>query len=214
MGFRIGKLFHLTPLVDSIADAEFFFSSVFAPVCIMRGYSPHWHRHGAIYVIAETSIEPMQPLPPPPGPRGYELVPVHGQVRPARPQHRVLRRERASARRRASPRPGCARRTAARRARSSPIRRTLRGCSSSTSPLASFVPIGATRGSARTGPRCVTTSGRCATRSVSSVCRTSPWSSTTSSQHLAFYVDVLGCDPARRPGVVRGRCRRALRDGG
>ena len=36
----------------------------------MRGYSPHWHRHGAIYVIAETSIEPMQPLPPPPGEEG------------------------------------------------------------------------------------------------------------------------------------------------
>jgi catechol 2,3-dioxygenase-like lactoylglutathione lyase family enzyme len=69
-GFRLGKLFHLTPLVDSIADAEFFFSSVFAPVCIMRNYSPHWHRHGAIYVIAETSIEPMQPLPPPTGQEG------------------------------------------------------------------------------------------------------------------------------------------------
>ncbi len=68
--FRIGKLFHLTPLVDSIADAELFFNSVFSPMCIMRGYSPHWHRHGAIYVIAETSIEPMQPLPPPPGEEG------------------------------------------------------------------------------------------------------------------------------------------------
>ena len=68
--FRLGKLFHLTPLVDSIADAELFFNSVFSPVCIMRGYSPHWHRHGAIYVIAETSIEPMQPLPPPPGEEG------------------------------------------------------------------------------------------------------------------------------------------------
>ncbi len=62
--FRIGKLFHLTPLVDSIGDAEFFFNSVFSPLCMMRNYSPHWHRHGAVYVIAETAIEPMQPLPP------------------------------------------------------------------------------------------------------------------------------------------------------
>ena len=68
--FRLGKLFHLTPLVDSIADAEFFFNSVFAPLCSMRGYSSHWHRHGAIYLIAETSIEPMEPLPPPPGETG------------------------------------------------------------------------------------------------------------------------------------------------
>jgi catechol 2,3-dioxygenase-like lactoylglutathione lyase family enzyme len=62
--FRIGKLFHLTPLVDSIGDAEFFFNSVFSPLCMMRNYSLHWHRHGAVYVIAETAIEPMQPLPP------------------------------------------------------------------------------------------------------------------------------------------------------
>ncbi|HXY93468.1 MAG TPA: VOC family protein [Acidimicrobiia bacterium] len=61
-GFRIGKLFHLTPLVDSLADAEFFFNTVFAPVCMMRNYSSHWHRHAAIYVIADLSIEPMQPL--------------------------------------------------------------------------------------------------------------------------------------------------------
>jgi catechol 2,3-dioxygenase-like lactoylglutathione lyase family enzyme len=69
-GFRLGKLFHLTPLVDSIADAELFFNSVFSPLCMMRGYSDHWHRHGAIYLIAETSIEPMEPLPPPPGAEG------------------------------------------------------------------------------------------------------------------------------------------------
>jgi catechol 2,3-dioxygenase-like lactoylglutathione lyase family enzyme len=68
--FRLGRLFHLTPLVDSIGDAELFFNSVFAPVCMMRGYSEHWHRHGAIYVIAETSIEPMEPLAPPPGEQG------------------------------------------------------------------------------------------------------------------------------------------------
>jgi catechol 2,3-dioxygenase-like lactoylglutathione lyase family enzyme len=68
--FRLGRLFHLTPLVDSIADAELFFNSVFAPMCMMRGYAEHWHRHGAIYVIADTSIEPMEPLPPPPGEQG------------------------------------------------------------------------------------------------------------------------------------------------
>ena len=64
---RIGKLFHLTPLVDSLADAEYFFNRVFSPFCMMRNYSSHWHRHAAIYVIAETSIEPMEVLPPLPG---------------------------------------------------------------------------------------------------------------------------------------------------
>jgi catechol 2,3-dioxygenase-like lactoylglutathione lyase family enzyme len=62
--FRIGKLFHLTPLVDSLADAELFFNSVFSPLCMLRNYSAHWHRHAAVYVVAETSIEPMQPLAP------------------------------------------------------------------------------------------------------------------------------------------------------
>jgi catechol 2,3-dioxygenase-like lactoylglutathione lyase family enzyme len=64
---RIGKLFHLTPLVDSLADAEYFFNRVFSPLCMMRNYSSHWHRHAAIYIIGETSIEPMEVLPPPPG---------------------------------------------------------------------------------------------------------------------------------------------------
>jgi catechol 2,3-dioxygenase-like lactoylglutathione lyase family enzyme len=62
---RIGKMFHLTPLVDDLGDAEYFFNSVFSPLCMMRNYSEHWHRHAAIYVIAETSIEPMQCLPGP-----------------------------------------------------------------------------------------------------------------------------------------------------
>ena len=64
---RIGKLFHLTPLVDDLGDAEYFFDSVFSPLCMMRNYSSHWHRHAAIYVIAETSIEPMHCLAPEPG---------------------------------------------------------------------------------------------------------------------------------------------------
>ena len=58
--FRIGKLFHLTPLVDDLAAAELFFDSVFSPLCMMRNYSPHWHRDAAIYVVADASIEPMQ----------------------------------------------------------------------------------------------------------------------------------------------------------
>jgi catechol 2,3-dioxygenase-like lactoylglutathione lyase family enzyme len=62
--FRIGKLFHLTPLVDDLAAAEFFFDTVFSPLCMMRNYSSHWHRDAAIYVVAEASIEPMQCYPP------------------------------------------------------------------------------------------------------------------------------------------------------
>lgn len=58
--FRIGKLFHLTPLVDDLAAAEFFFDTVFSPLCMMRNYSPHWHRDAAMYVVAEASVEPMQ----------------------------------------------------------------------------------------------------------------------------------------------------------
>src|SRR4029077_9609562 len=64
---RIGKLFHLTPLVDDLGKAEYFFNTVFSPLCMMRNYSEHWHRHAAIYVIGETSIEPMQCLAPEPG---------------------------------------------------------------------------------------------------------------------------------------------------
>lgn len=64
---RIGKLFHLTMLVDDLAGPEAFFNSVFSPLCSMRGYSAHWHRHAAIYTIAETAIEPMHVLPPEPG---------------------------------------------------------------------------------------------------------------------------------------------------
>jgi catechol 2,3-dioxygenase-like lactoylglutathione lyase family enzyme len=64
---RIGKLFHLTPLVDDLAPAEYFFNSVFAPLCMMRNYAELWHRHAAIYVIAETSIEPMHCLAREPG---------------------------------------------------------------------------------------------------------------------------------------------------
>lgn len=64
---QIGRLFHLTMLVDDLVPVERFFNSVFSPLCIMRGYSSHWHRHAAMYVIAETSIEPMHVLPPEPG---------------------------------------------------------------------------------------------------------------------------------------------------
>ena len=62
---RIGKLFHLTPLVDSLGDAEYFFDRVFSPLCMMRNWSDHWYRHAAIYIIGETSIEPMECLPGP-----------------------------------------------------------------------------------------------------------------------------------------------------
>jgi len=61
---RIGKLFHLTMLVDSFDGPELFFNSLFSPMCTIRGYSSFWHRDAAIYVIAETAIEPMHVLPP------------------------------------------------------------------------------------------------------------------------------------------------------
>jgi catechol 2,3-dioxygenase-like lactoylglutathione lyase family enzyme len=61
---QIGKLFHLTMLVDDLKGPDDFFNSVFSPMCTMRGYSSHWHRHAAMYIIAETSIEPMHVLPP------------------------------------------------------------------------------------------------------------------------------------------------------
>jgi len=61
---RIGKLFHLTLLVDDFEGPQQFFSGIFSPLVMMRGYSSHWHRYAAIYVIGETSIEPMHVLPP------------------------------------------------------------------------------------------------------------------------------------------------------
>jgi catechol 2,3-dioxygenase-like lactoylglutathione lyase family enzyme len=64
---RIGKLFHLTPSVDDLARAEHFFGSIFQPLCMMRNTSTLYHRTAAVYVIAETSIEMIQCLPPAPG---------------------------------------------------------------------------------------------------------------------------------------------------
>jgi catechol 2,3-dioxygenase-like lactoylglutathione lyase family enzyme len=78
---RIGKLFHLTLLVDEFDGPERFFNSVFSPLCMMRGYSSHWHREGAIYIIAETSIEPMYVLPPregEPGTSWYRFMARYG----------------------------------------------------------------------------------------------------------------------------------------
>jgi catechol 2,3-dioxygenase-like lactoylglutathione lyase family enzyme len=67
---RIGKLFHLTLLVDDYDGPERFFNGIFSPLCIMRGYSSFWHRDGGIYIIAETSIEPMHVYPPREGEQG------------------------------------------------------------------------------------------------------------------------------------------------
>jgi catechol 2,3-dioxygenase-like lactoylglutathione lyase family enzyme len=78
---RIGKLFHLTMLVDDLVETEKFFNSVFSPLCIMRGYSSHWHRHAVMYVIGETCIEPMHVLPPEPGDEPtswYRFLERHG----------------------------------------------------------------------------------------------------------------------------------------
>jgi Glyoxalase-like domain len=67
---KLGKLFHLTPLVDDLGTAEAFFLSVFGPWCVVRGYSSEWHRDAALLVISDTLIEPLQPLPPAPGEPG------------------------------------------------------------------------------------------------------------------------------------------------
>jgi len=78
---KIGKLFHLTLLVDEFEGPERFFSSIFSPLTMMRGYSPKWHRHAAIYIIGETSIEPMHVLPPRDGEEGtswYRYMERHG----------------------------------------------------------------------------------------------------------------------------------------
>ncbi|HMD45628.1 MAG TPA: VOC family protein [Acidimicrobiales bacterium] len=62
--FRIGKLFHLTPLVDDLVAAEAFFTGVFAPLTFYRGYSSHWHRNASLMAVADAVIEPLQPLAP------------------------------------------------------------------------------------------------------------------------------------------------------
>ncbi|HLN16272.1 MAG TPA: VOC family protein [Acidimicrobiales bacterium] len=61
---RIGKLFHLTPLVDDLDGAVEFFTSVFAPLVYYRGYAAHWHREASLMAIADSIIEPLLPLPP------------------------------------------------------------------------------------------------------------------------------------------------------
>jgi hypothetical protein len=67
---KIGKLFHLTPLVDDLSAAEFFFVGLFSPICVYRDYSPHWHRDASMLIVADTVIEPMQPYPPATGQKG------------------------------------------------------------------------------------------------------------------------------------------------
>jgi hypothetical protein len=67
---KIGKLFHFTPLVDDLSNAEFFFVGLFSPVITYRDYSSHWHRDASIMAIRDTIIEPMQPFPPAEGEKG------------------------------------------------------------------------------------------------------------------------------------------------
>ncbi len=62
---EIKKLYHLTLLVEDLPQAEAFYAQVFSPLCFMRGYAPFpLHRDAALLAIADTVIEPMQPLPP------------------------------------------------------------------------------------------------------------------------------------------------------
>ena len=64
---EIKKLYHLTLLVEDLPQAEAFYAQVFSPLCFMRGYAPFpLHRDAALLAIADTVIEPMQPLPPRP----------------------------------------------------------------------------------------------------------------------------------------------------
>ncbi len=60
----IGRVFHYTPLVDDLPEAEAFFNTFFGPHCFYRGYAPHWHRMAAIFTIGEFVVEPLQPLAP------------------------------------------------------------------------------------------------------------------------------------------------------
>ncbi len=136
---RIGKLFHLTPLVDEPrADAEYFFNSVFAPLCMMRNYV------GALAPARRDlhhrrDVDRADALP---GPRtgfragGDQLVPVRRALRAARAQHGVLRVRHRRPGRAARRPPACASPTPAPAPPCSATRRTRRGCSSSTRPPA------------------------------------------------------------------------------
>ena len=129
---RIGKLFHLTPLVDDLGDAEYFFNSVFSPLCMMRNYSAALapargdlrHRRNVDRADAVSGTGA--------GPGKDQLVPLRREVRPTRAQHGVLRRR--PRRPRAAP-GGCRsarHRRRTRGTRCSATRRTPRACSSST----------------------------------------------------------------------------------
>jgi catechol 2,3-dioxygenase-like lactoylglutathione lyase family enzyme len=62
---EITHLYHLTTLVEDLAEAEQFYAEVFSPHCFMRGYAPlPLHRDAALLNIADTVIEPMEPRPP------------------------------------------------------------------------------------------------------------------------------------------------------
>ena len=77
----IGRVFHYTPVVEDLSEAEAFFHTYFAPHCFYRGYSPHWHRAAAILVVSEFVIEPLQPLAPvddKPASSWYRFLQRHG----------------------------------------------------------------------------------------------------------------------------------------
>ena len=192
--FRIGKLFHLTPLVDDLADAEFFFDSVFSPLCIMRNYSPHWHRDAAIYVIAETSIEPMQRYRPRDGEAGTSWFRYLDRFGPH--VHNIaFYVDDAPALDRRLTGGRCAHHRWRHRRQRHGVRASQGHSGDARVPRAD--PLGWPRSPVQSAlaTRSPPTSGASATRSASSACRTSPWSR-----------DV---DAATR--VLRRRARRACR---
>ena len=71
---EIKKLYHITLLVEDLPAAEAFYARVFSPLCFMRGYAPlPLHRDAALLAIADTVIEPMQPLAPGAGDMGTTI---------------------------------------------------------------------------------------------------------------------------------------------
>ena len=109
---RIGKLFHLTPLVDSLPDAEFFFNAVFSPAVhdaqLLVALAPSrgdLHHRGDVDRADAAASRPSPATRPPAGS-------ATSTVRPARPQHRVLRRRPRRPRAASRRRPGCASPTA------------------------------------------------------------------------------------------------------
>ena len=59
--FKIGKLFHLTHVVDDLGAVDKWYDDIFAVTRFYRGYEPQAGRDASLIAIGDVVMEPMSP---------------------------------------------------------------------------------------------------------------------------------------------------------